>query len=51
MDKGDLIYTNIIYKVSMRIGCRVVVKSRDLSIVMPTTKEWGKVGVGFGFDN
>ena len=29
----------------------VVVESKDLSTVMPTTKQWGKVGVGLGFGN
>ena len=29
----------------------VVVVVVGLSIVMPTTKQWGKVEVGLGFDN
>ena len=30
---------------------RVGSRSRDLLIVMPTTKPWGKVEVGLGFGN
>ena len=32
-------------------GERVVVVVVGLSIVMPTTKQWGKVEVGLGFGN
>ena len=35
----------------MPIGCGVVVESRYISIVMHTTKQWGKVEVGLGFGN
>ena len=34
-----------------RVGSRVVVVVVGLSIVRPTTKQWGKVEVGLGFGN
>ena len=30
---------------------RVVVESRELSIIMPPSNQWGKVWVGLGFGN